>query len=58
MDWSFSFLVTTMCIALGMGFLCGGFWVLQLIIERFFTQTLPILVEVYGRIKYPEKYSD
>jgi len=35
-----------------------GFFVMQLAVERFILQTLPILVELYGRIRYPNDFKD
>lgn len=32
-----------------------GFYILQIVIERFIQITLPILTELYIRIKYPNE---
>jgi len=30
--------------------------ILQISLERFITRTLPILAELYGRIRYPKEF--
>lgn len=38
--------------------LAGTFTLIQLAIERFIGITLPILAELYGRIRYPYEFKD
>ena len=38
--------------------LYGVFYVGQLVVERFVLQTVPIIAEVYLRLRHPERYRD
>jgi len=45
-------------LSLSIAVLAGCFVILQLVIERFIGTTLPILAELYGRIRYPYEFKD
>lgn len=36
----------------------AAFFALQLVWDRFWTVSFPILMEVYGRWRYPDKFKD
>jgi hypothetical protein len=38
--------------------LAATFFVLQLLIERFILKTLPVIVELYMRVRYPKEFLD
>jgi hypothetical protein len=48
--------VSLTCVLLILGGLT--FFVLQLVIERFIQFTIPVIFELYGRIRYPKEFLD
>jgi hypothetical protein len=50
--------VVIMFLTLSAVILSGGFIVVQWTIERFIIITLPVLVDLYGRIRYPYEFKD
>jgi hypothetical protein len=58
MIFSLTLFITFLFICLTLLMVLGTFWIAQFVIERFIIQTLPILVELYGRIRYPDDFKD
>lgn len=51
-------LLIVIYISIGICFLAGAFLVSQLVWDRFWTVSFPIMVELYARWKYPEQFKD
>lgn len=34
------------------------FWLGQIVLERFLLSTLPIIIEIYGRWRYPDVFKE
>lgn len=51
-----SFFVDLIFISAAVIAFCCSLIVLQFTVERFLTQTLPVIVDIYARIRYPEDY--
>ena len=43
---------------IGVMFLCLTWFVVQITVERFLINNLPILLEAYARIRYPNEFKD
>jgi hypothetical protein len=57
-DTAFAIFIVILFLCLSVGLLFGLFLIGQYVIERFIQVTLPILVELYGRIRYPYAFKD
>jgi hypothetical protein len=52
------FAIIAILLAVVIAVFTGLFYIISLVIERFILVTLPILANLYGRIKYPKDFAD
>ncbi len=34
------------------------FWIGQMVVERFILSCLPVIIELYGRVRYPDEFKE
>jgi hypothetical protein len=54
----FSVLYAVTILSLSLVIICGAAYILQLVLERFILNTLPLMVELYARIRYPKDFKE
>lgn len=56
-ELSIDILFVTICLSLSLVLAAGALWLTQIVIERFIVSTIPVLVQLYIAIRYPDKAS-
>lgn len=53
----YSLFINVALFCLMMLIICATFWAAQLVVERFLLVTVPVVAELYGRLRYPDEFA-